>query len=111
MKKFIVIYHAPADAWKAQKDKSPEDMKKGMEEWMVWAKKCGEGLVDMGAPLGNGQKVSKEGSSKTEGNVAGYSVLQAENMEGALEMLQDHPHLGWAEGCDIEVFEEMPLPK
>ena len=52
MKKFIVIYHAPADAMEQTANTSPEDQAKGMEMWMQWAQKCGDKLVDMGAPLG-----------------------------------------------------------
>jgi len=54
MTKFIVRYLAPIDAaWKTA-ESSPEDMKKSMEAWMAWAQKCGEKLVDMGSPIGNG---------------------------------------------------------
>ena len=111
MKKYIVIYHAP-DSWlKKMQSMSPEDHKKGMEPWMAWAKKCGSGLVDWGAPLGNAQIVNKNGSTPSEGDVVGYSILQAENMKKAVEMLKEHPHLTWAEGCKIEVHESMPAPK
>ena len=48
MKTFIVIYHAPADLMRQNEVASPEEMKKGMEPWMVWAEKCGEQLLDMG---------------------------------------------------------------
>ena len=89
---------------------TPEEKKKGMEEWNAWAEKCGESLVDMGTPLANGQKVSSKGKSPSEMNVAGFSILQAENMEEAEKLLESHPHLGWGEGCDIEVYEEMPMP-
>ena len=92
------------------KDVSPEDMKKGMESWMAWAKKCGSGLVDMGTPLANGQKVTKDGTSPSNTSVVGYSILQAESMEKAVEMLKGHPHLEWAGGCEIEVHEAMPSP-
>ena len=75
MKNFIVIYHAPA-AWMEQMaGASPEEMKKGMEPWMAWAAKCGEGLVDWGSPLVGGQKLSKSGSSPSDKNVVGYSIL------------------------------------
>ena len=90
MKKFIVIYYAPADLMESVKDMSPEEKKKGMEPWMVWAERCGSGLVDLGAPLGNGQKVTKSGSTPSERQVVGYSILQAEDMESAKEMLQGH---------------------
>ena len=35
MKKFMVIYHAPIDAIQQMGNVSPEEMKKGMEPWMV----------------------------------------------------------------------------
>ena len=110
MKNFIVIYHATASVMEKMNDASPEEMKKGMEPWMAWAKKCGDGLVDMGTPLANGQKVSKEGTVPSDKGVVGYSILQAESMKEAAEMLKEHPHLEWADGCDIEVHESMPSP-
>ncbi len=111
MKKFFVIYTAPASYWEQMQNSSPEDMKKGMEQWEVWAKKCGNGLVDMGTPLSGGQKITKSGSSPSEKNVVGYSILQAENMEGAKALLAEHPHLEWTGGCEIEVHESMPMPE
>jgi hypothetical protein len=48
---------------------------------MQWAKKCGDKLVDLGSPLAGGQKLSPSGSTASNLNIAGYSVLQAENME------------------------------
>lgn len=58
MKKFIVIYYAPLDAMKQMASVPKEDQAKGMELWMQWAKKCGDKLVDLGAPLMNGKALS-----------------------------------------------------
>ena len=111
MKKFVVIYHAPADAMEQTANTSPEDQAKGMEQWMKWAQKCGDKLVDLGTPLTNGQQLSPDGKSKNSNkNVAGYSILQAENMDEAKALLKDHPHLGWNAACSIEIHEAMPLP-
>lgn len=110
LKKFMVIYYAPSEATKQMEGKSEEEMKEGMKPWMEWAEKCGEGLLDMGRPLGNGMSVTESGVSPSEKDVVGYSVLQAEDMDEAVEMLKGHPHLGWAEGCEVEVYEAMPLP-
>lgn len=110
MKKFIVLYTSSKGAWEGMKNASPEDMKKGMESWMAWAKSCGDGLVDMGTPLGNGAKVAKAGSMQSDKGIIGYSILQAESMDAAKALLIGHPHLDWAEGCEIEVYESMPLP-
>ena len=109
MKNFVVIYHAPA-SWDQAQHASPEEMQKGMEAWMQWAAKCGDALVDFGAPLSGGQKLSKTGSSPSDKSVIGYSILKADDMNGAKALLQGHPHLEWAAGCEIEVPETMPPP-
>ena len=110
MKQFVVIYFAPASAMEKMKTSSPDDMKKGIEAWMKWAKKCGNSLVDFGNPLGNGQEISQSGTSSSVKGIAGYSILQAENMAEAESLVQGHPHLSWDEGCLIEIYEKMPLP-
>ena len=110
MKKFIVLYHAPLEATKQTANMKPEDQAKGMEAWMQWAKSCGDKLVDLGAPLVNGQALTPNGSSASTKEVAGYSVLQAQDMDEAKALLKGHPHLGWNADCSIEVHETMPLP-
>ncbi|MBI4122371.1 MAG: hypothetical protein HY462_00050 [Parcubacteria group bacterium] len=110
MKKFIVIYYAPADAMAQMSTQTPEESQKGMEAWHAWATQCGSGLVDLGTPLGMGKKVTQSGASESEKGVAGYSILQAEDMAGALKMLENHPHLVWNAACSIEVYESLPLP-
>lgn len=67
-------------------------------------------MVDLGTPLGNGMVVNKESTSPSQKEVVGYSILQASSMQEAVEMLKDHPHLDWVDGCSIEVHESMPLP-
>ena len=110
MKKFVVIYHAPVSAIEQMASASPEEMKKGMEPWMEWVATCGDGLVDLGSPLGGGQKLSKTGSTPSDKSVTGYSILKAEDIDGAKALLQGHPHLEFGAGCEIEVHESLPLP-
>ena len=110
MKKYLVVYYAPASASETMKNVTPEEMQAGMEPWYAWARSCGESLADLGTPLANGQVMSKAGSSPSDRNIAGYSMLQAADTAAVLALLPGHPHLGWAEGCEIEVHECMPLP-
>ncbi len=63
----------------------------------------------MGAPLVGGQKLSQSGSTASDKDVAGYSILQAEDMEAAKALLKGHPHLEWTGGCEIEVHEAAPM--
>ena len=110
MKKFIVIYHAPAEAMEMMANATPEQKAEGMKPWMAWAEKCGSQLIDLGAPLVGGQELIPDGTSKASTKeVTGYSLLQADDMEGAKALLQGHPHLAWTGGCTIEVHETVPL--
>ena len=62
MPRYVVTYHTPATAMEKMKDSTPEDMKKGMEMWMAWARECGDSLVDIGTPLGGGQRSLHRGA-------------------------------------------------
>ena len=110
MKKFVVIYHASTTVLEQMANATPEQMQENMKPWMEWVARCGDGLVDLGAPIIGGQRLSKSGTSTSDKSVVGYSILQAENIEGAKALLQGHPHLAWAEGCEIDVHETMPPP-
>ena len=111
-KTFLVVYHSPASAMKKMQTATPEDMAAGMQAWMTWAKKCGNRLVDMGAPLVGGVNMKAAGAATpSKRKVSGYSILKAENMAGAKKLLKGHPHLTWAKGCEIEVHEMCPIGK
>lgn len=110
MKKFMVLYHIPNNAKMETSNMSSEEQAKGIEAWMAWAQKCGDRLVDMGSPLANGLSLTLGGGGASDKGVAGYSILQANNMEEATALLKGHPHLDWNAACSIEVHETMSIP-
>lgn len=111
MKKYIVLYHAPASMMKQAAKVTPAQAKAGMEGWMKWAAKCGKQLLDMGAPLAGGLKLAPDGSATaSKKQVTGFSVLEAKSMAEAKKLLKGHPHLKWGADCTIEVHEAQPLP-
>jgi hypothetical protein len=111
MKKYIVLYHAPIGAWEQSGKASKEEMEEGMKQWMVWAEKCGNLLVDMGSPLTNAITLKPGGVSKaSEKMLAGYSIMQGETRDQVIELLRDHPHLAWDAECEIDLQECMPQP-
>lgn len=109
MNKYIVIYSAPPEAIEATNTMSPEQMEAGMKAWADWGEKCGDGLVDFGTPLHMGLKLTGSGSSEIPGDVMFYSILHAEDRDAAEAMLKGHPHLEWAAGCEIEVYESVAM--
>ena len=55
-------------------------------------------------------KLTNEGSSSSDKNVVGYSILEAADMAAAQAMLEDHPHFRLDSSCEIEVHEVMNMP-
>lgn len=106
MKRFVVIYHAPAEAMAAMGEATPEQKAEGMKPWLAWKDRLGDKLLDFGAPLVGGQLLKPDGTTQTSTkDVSGYSIIQANDIEEAKSLLIDHPHLQWTGGCDIEVHE------
>ncbi len=111
MRKYIVLYTAPITAAERFAQVTREEAQQGMKLWFDWKAKIGSGLIDMGNQLGNALKVTKTGVTKSDSNIVGMSILQANTMDDALEMVKGHHHLQWADGCEIVVLEEMPIPE
>lgn len=100
----------PKSAIEKMQDKSPEEMKAGMDEWISWAHNLGDNMIDMGSPLGNAVKINSEGDTQSQSDINGYSIIEADNIEQAKLLCKDYPHSCWGEECYIEVFECMPMP-
>lgn len=110
MSKFIFVYHAPQTPADAAPP-SPEEMEQVMGAWMGWAGRVGEGMVDFGTPLAGGVRVASDGSvAPSERQVVGYTIIEADSAEAALELAQAHPHLQMPGGCEIEVHEAQAIP-
>ena len=109
MTKYIFMYHAPmtpADATPA----TPEQMEAVMGEWMAWAAKVGDRMVDFGTPLAGGTRVTTEGTSPSTREVVGYSIVEADDFDAALDLASNHPHLNMPGGCEIEIHEAQAVP-
>ncbi len=111
MKRFIATYHMTEEAAAEAAETPPEMAAEGMKPWMEWAERCGPQLIDMGTPLAGGQRLSPDGGAVASNlGVAGYSIVEAEDMDGARALFQGHPHLNWRQDCTIELHESMDIP-
>ena len=106
MSRFIILYRAPMTAREQMSKATPDDGK----AWMDWFGEQGAAVVDFGGMLDIGTRVSVTGSSQGDPNVTGFSIIEAESMVAAIALVQSHPHLRWAEGCEIEVREYLTPP-
>jgi hypothetical protein len=101
MPRFLITYHgagAPA----------PEQAQQAMAAFMAWASSAGEALIDPGAPLGPAKTVTAGSVSdgRAEGPANGYSILQAPDLDSAVELVRDHPFV--SRGGSLQVSTASP---
>ena len=108
MPQFLYVYHNPANAYSAgSTDDAPSDV---MAEWMKWAEQVGPAMKDFGRPASDGMRVTADGVEPSTREVTGYTILEADSMEAAVELAKVHPHLTMPGGCEIEVHQLDDVP-
>jgi hypothetical protein len=94
MKRFLVVYSGPP---------TPPDASHA--GWREWFQGLGDALVDTGSPMTNGIAVRPDSSTSEETlRLNGYSLIQAEDRDAAVELVRPHPLLAHGD-YSIEVFE------
>ena len=108
MAKFMYLYNGPA----TDMANMTEEQSRGfLKKWDLWMCKDGNALVDAGAPTAKGVAVVDDGSSKSALPVAGFSIVEAQDIEGAKRLAEGHPFLSDKTGkFSIEIFEILPSP-
>src|SRR5438128_8337611 len=109
MTKYLVLYSSPMSAAEMMASSSPEERQAGMDAWMAWAQRTGNALADFGMPLGSSVHIEDGSSAPGSAEVSGYSIVEADSLDAAAKMLEDHPHLHTPGGA-IDVHEFLPMP-
>ncbi len=102
MPQFIFAYHS---------GKIPEDPEEGaklMARWQAWMAGPGDGMVNPGHPVGKSSTVSSSGVTNDGGSnpLSGFSLVEADNIEAAIEIAKGCPHI---EHGSIEIAETMEM--
>ncbi len=79
-----------------------------MARWQAWLGDLGDAVVNPGTPLGKSRIVSSDGVSDDGGPnpLTGFSIVEADSMDAALEMAKACPFLDIG---TIEVAEVMEM--
>lgn len=108
MAKYMMVYKGPAtDA----ADMTEEQVNEVMGKWAAWMQGIGAAMIDMGTPFGPASSVVDDGSSGSAGLLSGYSVVEADDMDGARGLADGHPFLSDGNGeFAIDIYEMQPVP-
>lgn len=101
MTKFLFVYHT---SWKSPTEEELAAAKPG---WDNWFDSLGEAVIDAGNPVGNHYTVHRSRMVTSDGGnnpARGYSIIQAESRDDALEIAKTCPLVLDASG-DVEVAE------
>ena len=100
MAKFLLAYHG------GSMPESEEARARVMAAWGAWFTSSGGAIKDPGDPVSQARTVASDGSVSNGGGanpVSGYSLLEAESLDAAVEIARGCPVLQG--GASIEVAE------
>ncbi len=99
MPNYVLAYHG---------SKRPKDGAQYMARWKTWMDGLGAAIVNRGVPVGKSKTVSASGVTDDGGPnpLAGFTIVKADNIEAAIGMAKQCPHL---EIGTIEVAEAMDM--
>ena len=107
MSKFIYLYRGPATP---MEDMTEEQSSEAMAAWGQWISRLGSSLTDVGNPFGARAAVADDGTSPAPGDLNGYSIVEADSLEAARGLVDNHPFLSEGKGrFSVEIFELVPM--
>ena len=74
---------------------SEEEGAKSQQAYMAWLQGLGDAVINPGTPLGEAKTVTSTGVSDNggAGRLTGFSIVEAEDIDAAVEMVKDCPYL------------------
>jgi YCII-related domain len=101
MAKYVIAYHG------GRKFETPQEGAAYMAKWKAWMGSLGDAVVDPGMPLGAGKLLSAAGVSERRADLlTGFSIIAAGNLDAAIELARQCPHLDHG---TLEVAEVMDM--
>jgi len=90
MSRFLVTYHGGG------MPEGDQERHQAVAAFGLWVSKTGNALVDPGAPLGPSETVSngKVTDGPASGPSGGYSIIEADDIDAAVDLVRDHPFVG-----------------
>jgi hypothetical protein len=104
MAKFIYLYRGLLP------DLTPEQGVEREAAFAAWMEKLGAALVDIGSPFGASASVRDDGTEGTAGDLAGYTIVEDDDLAAAKAFTDGLPFLSNSDGkCAVEIFELLPM--
>ncbi|HWK97191.1 MAG TPA: hypothetical protein VNR39_17380 [Pseudolabrys sp.] len=76
----------------------------GIEQWVAWEKANVASFADRGGMVGKTKRVTKAGIADAQNDICGYVVVEAESIEAAAKLFENHPHFSIFPGDAVDIM-------
>jgi hypothetical protein len=108
MPRFLAVYTMKPEALASfrSKPKAEQDAidAAGVPAWEAWEERNAASILDRGGMVGKTTRVTRDGVAKAVNPFCGYLVVEAESIEVAARLFEDHPHLTFFPGDGVDIM-------
>lgn len=76
----------------------------GVPKWVEWEKQNAASIADKGGMVGKALRVSLKGATAATNSICGYLVVEAETIEAAARLFENHPHFSVFPGDSVDIM-------
>jgi hypothetical protein len=76
----------------------------GLPQWTAWEARNAAFLPDRGGMVGRTLRVSRDRTAAAVNSICGYVVVEADTIEAAAQLFEDHPHIGVFPGDGVDIM-------
>jgi len=82
----------------------------GLPQWVAWEKANAASFRDRGM-VGKTKRVTKDGIVDAQNDICGYIVVEADNIDAAAKLFENHPHFTIFPGDGVDIMPFVTEPE
>ena len=83
----------------------------GVPQWEAWEARNAPSFPDRGVMVGKTLRVSRDGIAPAVNAICGYLVVEAQTIEAAAQIFENHPHFSVFPGDSVDIMPFVTEPK
>ena len=83
----------------------------GLPQWAAWEEQHAASFPDRGGMVGKTLRVTRHGTGPAVNTICGYLVVEAEIIEAAARLFENHPHFTLFPGDGVDIMPFLTDPR
>src|SRR5688572_29309293 len=105
---FLAVYTMQPEAVAAFRRLPEAEQKRidaiGLKQWTEWEAAHAASLPNRGGMVGRTKRVTRDGISDAKNAFCGYVVVEADSIEAAARLFENHPHFTVFPGDGVDIM-------